>query len=219
MYEVERAEGARVALLTFGSFTNPGRTEPSYAFVNTVLRMRRTRKVLCDAYYFKARTNDWYFSGLAGSKSFEDSCAELSEICAPYDRVVFLGNSMGAYAALAFGLRLNADMVLAFSPQTRFDKSFCDAIGERRWREEFEAMRAQHPADQMAIRSMWPDPCRSRVRLFVGGECSQDMAYATDLDGKPGLELEIFRESGHDLVHDLRATGELERLIYDGLLG
>lgn len=217
MFEVERADDARTAIFTFGSFTNPGRTEPSYAFVNTVLRMRRMRRVVCDAYYFKAKQNDWYFSGLAGTESFEESCHELNRLAEGYDRTVFLGNSMGAYAALAFGLKVKTDLVLAFSPQTRFDLSFSDAIGERRWRTEFDTLRAQGLVEPMSVGSIWPASCDSRIRIFVGGSCPQDVAYVSDLSGKPGLEIMSFAESGHDLVHDLRASGHLEQLIYDGL--
>ena len=215
MYQVERAEGARTALFTFGSFTNPGRTEPSYAFVNTILRMRRTRSILCDAYYFKARTNDWYLSGAYGFESFDHSVTELSRLAAGYDRVVFMGNSMGGYAALAFGLALNTGLILAFSPQTRFDKEFCDRIRERRWISDFEKMRDEHVVEDMAISSLWPEKLAADVHVFAGESCSQDIAYISDLDSKTGLNRHVFADSGHDLVHDLRSSGQLEDIIYD----
>lgn len=217
MYELERAEGARTALFTFGSFTNPGRTEPSYAFVNTILRMRRTRGIVCDAYYFKAKANDWYLSGFNGSDSFEHSVAELSQLVAGYDRVVFMGNSMGGFAALAFGLKLNTGLILAFSPQTRFDQKFCAEIGEKRWKLEFEQMRRDHAVEKMAVSSLWPEPCAAKAHLFVGGSCSQDLAYLADLGLRPGLQSTVFEESGHDLVHDLRSSGQLEEIIYGTL--
>ena len=215
MFVVDESPGAKIALVTFGSFTNPGRTEPSYAFMNTVLRMKKNRGLVCDAYYFKANGNDWYFNGTEQQPSPDASVQLIQALLAKYDATVFLGNSMGAFGALYFGLRVGADAVVAFSPQTRFDQEYCDRIGESRWREEFKAMRAIRNPDEMAIRSVWPANCETRVRLFAGALNQQDLHYCEELAGLPGAELTKYDESGHDLVHELRATGELELAIYE----
>ncbi len=189
MYAVDVTPGATAALITFGSFTNPGRTEPSYAFMNTVLRLKRTRGLLLDAYYFKARENDWYFSGTEGQPSLEQSLIAIRDMRQKYDKVLFLGNSMGGYGALLFGLDASATAILSFSPQTRFDSEFYDAIRERRWREEFSSMRTVRDPYSMAIKARWPAVCCSRVKAFVGELQAQDMAYCEDMQGLPGFEL------------------------------
>lgn len=218
MYIVDETPGARVALITFGSFTNPGRSEPSYAFMNTVLRMKRKRGLSFDAYYFKARANDWYFSGTEGQPSLEHSVDIVSAVRNKYDEALFLGNSMGAYGALLFGLAVSATAVLAFSPQTRFDEPFCRNIGERRWRDEFAAMAADRDVEIMSIRNRWPEDCRTKVGVFAGELNQQDLAYCLDLQGLPGFTLHRYADSGHDLVHDLRATGALEEIILKELM-
>jgi hypothetical protein len=217
MHAVDETPGAKISLVTFGSFTNPGRTEPSYAFMNTVLRMKRTRKAVFDAYYFKAKRNDWYFSGAEGFRNAQSTCGHLSDLMGRYERTIFLGNSMGAYAALTFGLRSGADAILAFGPQTRFDESFCRRIGERRWQLEFAKMRESCEVERVSVRASWPLHRSANAVIFVGAACAQDVAYAAELAGMPGAHIRSIEGSGHDLVHDLRASGALEQAIFDGI--
>lgn len=218
MIEVERSEGARTALITFGSFTNPGRSEPSYAFVNTVLRIKKTKKIKFDSYYLRSKSNDWYMSGFSGAESFLDSCEQIAKICAGYDHAIFLGNSMGGYGACVFGIIVQASLILAFSPQTRFDKHFSEKIGEKRWLNEFSAMRQTHPVDNRAVRAVWPAENGTQARVYVGSECPQDVAYANELIGLKKAQIVSVPASGHDLVHDLRATGRLEEIIHGGIM-
>lgn len=186
--------------------------------MNTVLRLKRKRGLVFDAYYFKARENDWYFSGIEGERDLELSLATVRAIRDRYDRVLYLGNSMGGYGALLFGLDSNATEILVFSPQTRFDLEFCTAIGERRWRSEFSSMRTVRDAHSMAVRARWPESCSTRVQGFAGELNPQDMAHCRELQGLQGFELKLYPQSGHDLVHDLRATGELEQIIVDTIV-
>jgi hypothetical protein len=57
----------------------------------------------------------------------------------PINRIVTVGKSMGAFAALVAGEILNADATLAFSPQYRIDDP-----QEKRWRDWTD--QAQDPA-------------------------------------------------------------------------
>lgn len=217
MWEFNESPGSDIALFTFGSFTNPGRTEPSYAFVNTVLRVKKIFGEKFDAYYLKARMNDWYFSGAQGTQSLQSSLDALSDVVKRYRRTIFLGNSMGGYAAMLFGLPLGADAILAFSPQTRFDLEFCDAIGETRWREAYDAMRAGHDADAMSMRHRWPKLSDAAVSVHYGINCKTDCRYAAELDGLPGVTTIGHPGCDHDLVNELRANGQLEQIIRDAL--
>ncbi|WP_172592981.1 YqiA/YcfP family alpha/beta fold hydrolase [Altererythrobacter sp. B11] len=206
-----------MALFTFGSFTNPGRQEPSYAFVNTVLRLKKAFGASFDSYYLTARKNDWYFSGVQGCNSLEASFAEIERAMASYDATMFLGNSMGGYAAMLFGAPLKADAILAFSPQTRFDSAFCEQIGESRWRDAYIEMRAQHDVEAMALHSRWPNTYDGSVDIHFGAGCGQDKEYAAQLSGMSGVSLVPHEGLDHDLVHDLRATKTLDEIIWNGL--
>jgi hypothetical protein len=215
VWELDESPGSDVALFTFGSYTNPGRTEPSYAFVNTVLRVKKAFGASFDAYYLRARKNDWYFSGAQGFDSLAMSLEGIGRVALRYRFTMFLGNSMGGYAAMLFGLPLRANAILAFSPQTRFDQPFCEQIGERRWREAYDAMRGEFEVDALALRCRWPDSVETDVEVHYGGGCKADEEYAMQLRALPGISLVGHEGLNHDLVHDLRKTGLLERIIHE----
>ncbi|WP_070155921.1 hypothetical protein [Sphingobium phenoxybenzoativorans] len=219
MAAVDECEGAEVALLTFGSRTNANRTEPSYAFMNTILRMKRMRNVPCSVYYFKAKKNDWYFGGVEGQDDFDSSVQYIQSISKKFRKTIFLGNSMGGYAALIFGLLSEGSSILAFSAQTRFDAQFCDEIREKRWQDEYAAMREARDVKSMAVLEYMKNNPEADVNLFTGAKNSQDLAYCSEIAHYPNVRLFRFEESDHDLVHDLRSSGKLEEIIYDHVDG
>jgi len=218
VWEADENPGANIALFTFGSYTNPRRSEPSYAFVNTVLRIRKYHRASFDVYYFRSKKNDWYFSGIDGCDSLSASLEEVERLAQRYERTMFLGNSMGGYAAILFGLPAVANAVLAFSPQTRFDLAFCADIRESRWREAYDAMRSNYDVDAMALRNRWPGLFSGDVEIHFGAKCAADERYAAQLDGLSGATPVGHEGCSHDLVHDLRASGKLEQIIYDKIL-
>lgn len=207
-------ETAKSCLVTFGSYVNAGRLEPSYAFVNTCNKVieRKARDV--ESLYLLANGNDWYRSGIKGfGDGLRASAADLRERLAGYERKIFVGNSMGAYGALAFGYLSGATSVVAFSPQTRFDRPFLDAIDERRWRADLDALDGPDVGD-MAIARIGRDAASApSVTLYVGGTCTQDMAYADETVSLPGVRIEVVAGEGHDLVHALRETRQLAEII------
>jgi len=219
--EVHRSADARRLVVTFGSFHNEGRVAPAYAFMKTVLAIRQAGEVRFDAAYVLAHRNDWYFSGAKHlGDTFDDTLRSLRTILASYDGALFLGNSMGAYAALAFGLLAPADRVLAFSPQTRFDAEFCSRIGEHRWSAARAAMQHNHAVSDFAVTALASRPgCPHPVsNVYVGARQAEDVAYAQELDGIEGLVVHRMDHFDHDLVHTLRASGDLERIVLEEAL-
>ena len=79
-FESHKVPGARVAVVTFGSFNNGGRPSPPYAFMNCCLRLQKRSAVAFDVYYFLANQNDWYFSGIKGLGSIEESASRVRDI-------------------------------------------------------------------------------------------------------------------------------------------
>ena len=66
----------------------------------------------------------WYQKGLLGKTSDIESSIEYLKNVIPKtnEKLVTLGASAGGYAAIRFGIALNADRILAFSPQTFIDE-------------------------------------------------------------------------------------------------
>ena len=72
-----------------------------------------------DVLYIRDIQDAWYNKGLKFITTDIDSTVLfLKNFIKDYDKVLTLGGSAGGYAALLFGSLLNADTILAFSPQT-----------------------------------------------------------------------------------------------------
>ena len=68
--------------------------------------------------------NAWYQNGLAEGETLHDIEARIAEVAKNYREVWMVGSSMGGYAALYFGTRLQAQRVLAIAPQILVDSRF-----------------------------------------------------------------------------------------------
>ena len=69
----------------------------------------------------------WYSKGIFKKPtSFKFCCEFIKKKIQDYKRVYFCGISSGGYAAILFGSLLNANKVLAFSPQTNLNILFKD---------------------------------------------------------------------------------------------
>ena len=166
----------------------------------------------------------WYQLGLA------DVCTDVPGI-AEYlrgvireqgvGRVVFIGNSMGGFAALLFGAMLGVDEVHAFSPQTvvsRLGRLFCRDF---RWRHQVgQIYRAR------GIDSRYWD-LRPHMSAYAGGRtvyhlhyCAPhrlDSLHAERLGSIPNVVLHGYVHGGHQLIKQLRDNGELELVLRSGL--
>jgi tetratricopeptide (TPR) repeat protein len=69
--------------------------------------------------------------------SMERAIRTIQPILAKYDRVLLYGQSMGAYAALKYGRKLNATHVIAFSPQYTINPSEM-LVDDARYRGSFQ---------------------------------------------------------------------------------
>lgn len=77
-----------------------------------------------DQYFFVDRKTLWYTRGLEDiTSSVEDTLEYLKKITEGYQYKIFIGASMGGWAACLYGSLLNVDYVIAFRPQTILDKN------------------------------------------------------------------------------------------------
>lgn len=88
---------------------------PPFEFFNL------TKKLKVNRIYLRDFSQTWYHSGILGeSGNIEDRAIYLANKIknSEANKVVLFGNSMGGYAAILFGILINADIVHAFVPQT-----------------------------------------------------------------------------------------------------
>ena len=106
-------------------------------FVNneSVFEFRRSLSNMnLDANFLFVRDDlkNWYLSKIAGvGNNITHSICFFKKYFDSHDKVITMGVSAGGFAALLFGSLLNADMVIAFNPQTDLD--YASKICERAW--------------------------------------------------------------------------------------
>lgn len=72
-----------------------------------------------DKLFLKDERVLWYTQGITGiSSDIKGTIDYLKEYISRYSKVVFIGASMGGWAALLYGSILNVDTIIAFRPQT-----------------------------------------------------------------------------------------------------
>jgi pimeloyl-ACP methyl ester carboxylesterase len=161
----------------------------------------------------------WYQHGVPGfGSSIDEVAASLRAIIGQHqiERLVAVGSSAGGYAALAFGSLLEADLVLAFAPQTNLDRAWLDEIGDQRWPGHFKNLAALGGPDPrwIDLRDALPrerqDGTVYEVRYPRPHE--EDARHAERLDGVPGLELIPYERGAHNFIQGLRNRGELQEI-------
>lgn len=205
-------------MVVFASRHNPGRPGPSLLPLSCALKYRRKTKVPCDILLVHPNCNDWFASGLRafGHSAPDQAAAELNALLAPYgySQTLFMGNSMGGYAALAYGALCSADRVLAFAPQTRFDAAFHRRIGETRAFEDFETLRALHDVASLRLRRIWLSaPSLPSAAVHVGDQIPQDLAFVDDIIDLPQNQAQIHPGSAHEVLKDLHAGNALPEIL------
>ena len=195
-------EGAgRALLVAFGSA--PG--IPNWAgIINKVwASARRLASVqegrFLDALFVVDPERSWY-DGTVGHAAYGD---QLAAAAAGYDRVILLGDSMGAAAALTFADRATA--VMAFCPQVDLKASAIRPGQPDAWLEGFTARL------HVAV-------ARSGAAVEVHtGNWAHDMDQATALAAAHGPKVRhvVHSFDDHRLTAHLNAEGKLLRLVED----
>lgn len=103
---------------------------PVFEFFNSI------SDIECDKIFFRDFNQAWYQKGVDnGLNSTNKIITHLEDKidAKQYNKVCFLGNSMGGYALILFGSILNVDNVISFAPQTFIDRFNRLLNFDRRW--------------------------------------------------------------------------------------
>lgn len=166
----------------------------------------------------------WYHRGVLGQATSIRAFAHLlaDEVRrSKAQRVVVAGASAGGYAALIFGTLIGADLAIAFSPQTVLDLTALAQLRDHRWDEQIIQL-AQAGAlddDWIDLRQALPPVRRSGTSYHVYFDAlfESDRLHAERLSGLEGLRLFPLCGGGHNVVYNLRNSGELEQIIAEAV--
>lgn len=205
---VDLAEPSDAMLIAFGGWAG-AMGIPPFEFMN-LTRSWPTKRV-----YARDHARSWYHKGFPGIDDGPASnAAFLRSVVgdAGVERVVLTGNSMGGYAAMLYGLLLDASEVHAFAPHTTLVTA-----SESWFPEQADALAAVHAAyaptyfdlreHMLAYRG------RCQFHIHFSEADPYDAGYAAYVADAPGVHLHRYPVGDHNVVKDLRLTGELERIL------
>jgi pimeloyl-ACP methyl ester carboxylesterase len=158
----------------------------------------------------------WYQRGLPGiavdAYGIRDYLARRVREIAPRE-VVFVGNSMGGFAALLFSGMIGG-MAIAFAPQTFISPQLRTLHNDRRWRKEIAITHASNSGRDIYDVKPWS----RNANMFVSMDQPLDIIHAEYLQDCPNVRIHRFPKGGHSTVVHCRDQGLLPSIL-DGTYG
>lgn len=166
--------------------------------------------------YLRDLEQTWYHSGISGiSHNIDGTASYLQRSIkdSGADQVVVVGNSMGGYAALIFGILIKADVIHAFSPHTSLKnpklvrkKSKLLHVHINYSKKYFDVKRIIKSHKGLGVFNIYFD---SRNEI--------DAKHAKHLKRIKNVTLHTYNEGMHNIVRVLRDSGELRNIIISSL--
>lgn len=167
----------------------------SFTFYNT------TQGLPCDVLYVRdPRKNAWFQEGFLDRPGIDASVEYLRALASSYDRVVVSGASMGGYAAILFGSRIDARTIFALGPQTLLNHSYSRSPRRN------VTLRVPDLAD--VVRASPP----GQIHMLVGVLDAVDYFNVVRLVDLGGAQVYCFEAEDHFLPKSLAKTEALGRL-------
>lgn len=126
------------------------------------------------------------------------------------EKVIFVGNSMGGFAAILFASLLKTGEVIAFAPQTFISPALRYKYSDNRWMKQiFGAyIRGMMKPKVWDLRPLLKNNKR-KISIFVSRDDVLDSKHASHVRDMPNVHVYEFTGGGHSLVRMLRDSGQL----------
>ena len=211
--KLEEINGQSNLLVSFGG-VNQGLGMPVFEFFNSI------SDIHCDKIYLRDFQQAWYQKGVDSEIDNLDKVVEyLNNIISKnnYDKVCFLGNSMGGYAAILFGIILNVDSVISFAPQSFIDISNRLRNFDARWMKKiskiyfYKGKRSEYFDLKKHLSKC--KPYKTEINVYYSPNHRLDRKHAERLKKQENIILHPISAGGHAVVKVVRNSGELKSLI------
>lgn len=201
-----RVDNARGTFLVCGSMAS-GDTTEKLEFEGTL------QDTAYDRVHIKDFHQSWYCRGLIGlTDNRAETIAFLKDYLKDFPRpLTVVGSSSGAYAALLFGHRLNADRIIAFSPQTKLTRNIVNTFGAyRAGNTDFEIN-----AIESDLRRLFEEtPLSGTAELHFANKNALDKRQCKHLAGLPNVALVPYKFEGHNIARWLRNRDAMDAIFW-----
>lgn len=134
-------------------------------------------------------------------------------------KVVVTGNSAGGYAAILFSYLLEADVAIAFSPQTFIDSKNRAIFGDSRWQSQLnkldQSFNNETSSQYFDLIKLWQhnNTIKTQFYIYFCRENHLDTVHAARLQGCHNVNLQAYDGNEHNIVKTLRNIGILKPLL------
>ncbi|MEL6642296.1 MAG: hypothetical protein AAFQ79_00060 [Pseudomonadota bacterium] len=131
-------------------------------------------------------------------------------------KVVFLGGSMGGFAAILFSSLLGIGSAIAFSPQTFLDPVNRLRHGDHRWTKDvarlwWKSLGRERCWDLLPVLRRQRPPVG--ITVYYAAHHRLDRAHAMRLGAIPNVNLVGIESRDHNIVRAVRETGRLRGVL------
>lgn len=168
-----------------------------------------------DIMFLNCKNNSYYIEGVPGLGNFSKSIEALKILIARYDSVMFLGNSMGAYGALLYGILLRVNHIIAYAPELQ--------LGVYGGKYNKENRRVGHHLYNICqLLSVYG--IKSSIHIIFGEKAYYDMVGTLSLPKLRNLHLYSIINAYHsligifqqDLFLHIESVEKFEKIKFDG---
>jgi hypothetical protein len=219
---VDRVVPGEILVIAFGFVS--WETRPNFDFFGRLKKLEQNSGRHLNKVLVRDSGNSWYHRKIDGLGAHPDETAEalraLIVAIAP-SKVITIGQSMGAYAAVMYGLLLKVDSVIAFGPLSFLDAAQALLYHERRWLAVMRDLAQNPPPSGYYDLTALPRG-HTALHLIFGTKPDQanatesvnlDAMHAHRLAALGNCTLYPYPYSGHPVVQHLIDTKRINALL------
>lgn len=219
---VDRVVPGEILVIAFGFVS--WETRPNFDFFGRLKKLEQNSGRHINKVLVRDSGNSWYHRNIDGLGAHPDETAEslraLIAAIAP-SKVITIGQSMGAYAAVMYGLLLKVDSVIAFGPLSFLDVGQALLYHERRWLAVMRDLAQNPPPSGYYDLAALPRG-KTAMHLIFGTRPDQanatesvnlDAMHAHRLAALGNCTLYPYPYSGHPVVQHLIDTKRINALL------
>ena len=235
---VDRIVPGAPLVIAFGFVSWTSR--PAFDFYGRLRKLEQVSGQPLNKVLVRDSGNAWYHRQIAGLGNHVDETAqalrELVRRIAP-STITTLGQSMGAYAAVMYGLLLDAQQIVAFGPLSFLDVQQARLYHELRWLPVMESLAQDPPlsgyydlaalcraraTDKTQLHLVFgtrPDAVNGGASASASESVNLDAMHAQRLAAFGRCTLHPFPQSGHAVVQHLIDTKRINGVLASCILG
>lgn len=215
---VNLERGSPAIVVAFGGLTTDGQV-PTFEFFRFLSSFGARYVLLRD------HEQSWYQLGARGVADTIDGIGEhLASLLSPTElrHTVFTGGSMGGFAALLLGSRLQVGEVQAFAPQTFISRALRRFHKDFRWQKQINrtwATVASRPTYYDIKRPLRRTQRAHAVPLHIHvGTLETDLRHVRRIAQIPGVHVHTYDEvAHHNIAGALQSSDRLRPLFDDAI--